>query len=64
MINPALKRDVMVAVAMERFGVDIKPVDGRALLDDCFTIIDGKLQFWFNDSDGSTHLIPESEIPS
>jgi hypothetical protein len=41
--------------AKARFG-SIAPCRGKTFTQ-CFLIQDGKLQFWFNDSTGNTHLL-------
>ncbi len=37
----------------------IFPCGSAALLDDCFTVNEDKLLFWFNTEDDSTHLLEE-----
>ena len=45
----------LIAKAIARFG-SIAPCRGKTLTQ-CFLVQDGKLQFWFNDSTGNTHLL-------
>lgn len=45
----------LIARAKARFG-RIAPCSGKNFTQ-CFLIQDGKLQFWFNDSTGNTHLL-------
>jgi len=49
----------LVNKAIEKFGY-IEPCVGRRL-SDCFLRQDGKVQFWFNDVRGNTHLIYAEE---
>ena len=37
----------------------IFPCGSARLLDDCFTVTNDKLLFWFNTEDDSTHLLEE-----
>jgi hypothetical protein len=50
-----LKRGLMFE-AVQRFG-RILPCGSRKTLDDCFTLMNEQLIFWFNTDDGSTHVI-------
>jgi hypothetical protein len=45
----------LIAKAKERFG-RIAPCRGKTFTQ-CFLFQDGKLQVWFNDSTGNTHLL-------
>jgi len=45
----------LIARAKARFG-RIAPCGGKTFTQ-CFLLQDGKLQFWFNDSTGNTHLL-------
>jgi hypothetical protein len=45
----------LIARAKARFG-RILPCRGKSFTQ-CFLVQDGKLQFWFNDSTGNTHLL-------
>lgn len=45
----------LLAQAKARFG-SIAPCRGKNFTQ-CFLVQDGKLQFWFNDSTGNTHLL-------
>ena len=45
----------LIARAKARFG-RIAPCRGKNFTQ-CFLLQDGKLQFWFNDSTGNTHLL-------
>ena len=45
----------LIAQAKARFG-SIVPCRGKTFTQ-CFLEQDGKLQFWFNDSTGNTHLL-------
>jgi hypothetical protein len=45
----------LIALAKARFG-SIAPCWGKTFTQ-CFLIQDGRLQFWFNDSTGNTHLL-------
>lgn len=45
--------------AIERFG-QIEPCVGRSF-SECFLRQDGKVQFWFNDLRGNTHLLYADE---
>lgn len=45
----------LLAQAKARFG-SIAPCRGKTFTQ-CFLVQDGKLQFWFNDSRGNTHLL-------
>lgn len=45
--------------AIAKFG-RIEPCVGRSLAE-CFLRQDGKLQFWFNDLRGNTHLVYTDE---
>jgi len=45
----------LLAQAKARFG-SIAPCRGKTF-PQCFLLQDGKLQFWFNDSTGNTHLL-------
>jgi hypothetical protein len=45
----------LLAQAKARFG-SIAPCRGKTFTQ-CFLLQDGKLQFWFNDSTGNTHLL-------
>jgi hypothetical protein len=47
---------LMIAKAKERFK-NIHPCGHRRKLDECFTIEDNKLCFWFNTEDDSTHVL-------
>ena len=50
-----LKRSCIIQAKSE-FG-KIYPCGGNCTLDDCFTIYNKKLIFWFNTADKSTHCI-------
>jgi hypothetical protein len=50
-----LKRD-MIAEAMEKYK-NIFPTQSKTSLNECFTAESGKLLFWFNTEDESTHVI-------
>lgn len=45
----------MIAEAKARYG-RIAPCRGKSFTQ-CFLEQDGKVQFWFNDSTGNTHLL-------
>ena len=45
----------LIARAKALFG-RIAPCRGKTFTQ-CFLVQDGKLQFWFNDSTGNTHLL-------
>jgi hypothetical protein len=45
----------LIAKAKALFG-RIAPCTGKTFTQ-CFLVQDGKLQFWFNDSSGNTHLL-------
>lgn len=45
----------MIFRAMKRFG-SIQPCAHHSSFDTCFTEEDGKEIFWYNTSDGSTHV--------
>mgnify|MGYP001275450992 CR=1 FL=1 len=45
----------LIARAKARFGT-IAPCRGKTFTQ-CFLFQDGKLQFWFNDARGNTHLL-------
>jgi hypothetical protein len=45
----------LIAQARARYG-RIEPCRGKTFTQ-CFMVQDGKLQFWFNDSTGNTHLL-------
>ena len=45
----------MIAEARARYG-RIAPCRGKSFTQ-CFLEQDGKVQFWFNDSTGNTHLL-------
>jgi hypothetical protein len=45
----------LIARAKARYG-RIAPCYGKNF-NQCFLLQDGKLQFWFNDSTGNTHLV-------
>ena len=45
----------LIAEARARYG-RIAPCRGKTFTQ-CFQVQDGKLQFWFNDSTGNTHLL-------
>ena len=45
----------LMAKAKARFG-RIAPCRGKTFTQ-CFLVQDGKLQFWFNDATGNTHLL-------
>jgi hypothetical protein len=45
----------LIAEARARYG-RIAPCRGKNFAQ-CFLVQDGKLQFWFNDSTGNTHLL-------
>jgi hypothetical protein len=49
-------RQSLINQAVERHGV-ILPVNRHKSLDDCFTIMDDKLYFWYNDLARSTHVV-------
>jgi hypothetical protein len=53
-----LERELLYK-AIEKFGY-IEPCIGRSLAE-CFRRQDGKLQFWFNDQRGNTHLLYAEE---
>ena len=36
---------------------EIYPTNSRDTLEDCFTVSNGKLRFWFNLKDGNTKMI-------
>ncbi len=35
----------------------IRPVGGRRSFEDCFTCVEGRLCFWFDTPDHSTHVL-------
>jgi hypothetical protein len=35
---------------------EIYPACGKRSLEECFTVEDSKILFWFNDSTGNTHV--------
>ena len=37
----------------------IRPCSHKNELDDCFSMMNGKLVFWFNTEDESTHVVME-----
>ena len=45
----------LIARAKARYG-RIAPCRGKTFTQ-CFRVQDGRLQFWFNDSRGNTHLL-------
>jgi hypothetical protein len=53
-----LERELL-SKAIERFG-QIEPCVGRNL-SECFLRQNGKIQFWFNDLRGNTHLLDADE---
>lgn len=50
----------MIAIAQNQYG-SITPCANRTM-DECFTIENGEVWFWFNSADTSTHIIRESKI--
>lgn len=46
----------MMIQAICRHGLDITPCAGRKFYE-CFTTTRGRLYFWFNTRDGSTHTV-------
>jgi hypothetical protein len=58
-MNATLKQKMMT-IAQNRYGT-ISPCTNRTM-DECFTIENGELYFWFNSSDNSTHVVRESKI--
>jgi hypothetical protein len=38
----------------------IKPCGKRVSFDECFTVYQGKILFWFNSSDDSTKILSET----
>jgi hypothetical protein len=58
-MNATLKQK-MIAIAQNQYG-NIAPCANRTM-DECFTIENGELYFWFNSSDNSTHIVHESKI--
>lgn len=45
----------LIKQARDKYG-KIYPVARKKRLDQCFTTIDGKIYFWFNSKDHSTHI--------
>lgn len=45
----------LIQKAKAKYG-SIAPCAGRTFLQ-CFRLQDGKIQFWFNDAGGNTHLL-------
>jgi hypothetical protein len=48
----------MIQHAWERF-THIAPCPTRETLEDCFTVENNYIMFWFNTDDQSTHVITE-----
>ncbi len=48
----------MIESAIDSYS-EIYPCVGRESFDECFTVYDGKLHFWFNTADRTTHLLSE-----
>ena len=48
----------MIRRAQERFE-HISPCPSRPSLEDCFTVENNNLYFWFNTDDKSTHVLAE-----
>jgi len=46
----------MIRKAVRRYK-NIAPCSPRRSLDDCFTVEENKLYFWFNTEDHSTHVL-------
>ena len=46
----------MLLEAIKKYG-KIYPTGSEKYLKNCFMLDNGYLQFWFNDKDGSTHLL-------
>ena len=51
-----LKKE-MVEKAKHLYRNRISPCSTRRTFNDCFTVEDGKLYFWFNTEDNSTHIL-------
>ena len=49
-------RDSMIKDACKKFG-RVLPCGKLKSFDGCFTWFDGQVLFWFNTTDGSTHVI-------
>jgi len=56
-------RKRMIDQAIAVYG-EIRPCEGRSL-QECFTVQDGRVFFWFNDGSGNTHAIvhPQPSAP-
>ena len=57
MVNKSQLLAQLHAEAVSKYGDNIQPIPHRGSFDNCITIIDNKLVFWFNTQDGSTHII-------
>ncbi len=49
-------KEKLISQAQRRYSF-IRPCATKQKLDECFTITNGKLIFWFNTSDNSTHVM-------
>lgn len=49
-----IEKRLLVKRALDRHRI-IEPCAGRKF-SECFTVVEGKLTFWYNDSAGSTHI--------
>jgi hypothetical protein len=52
-----LTRYLMIAEARKKHGDGITPCTSKSSLHDCFTVENGRVIFWYNTPDGSTHTI-------
>ena len=57
------KKKQLVKLATEKFG-EILPVGTKDTLEECFTILEGELTFWFNDKNDSSHILRECHLSS
>lgn len=56
-------KQTLIETAKVRHGQDITPCSGRPSLDECFSIINGRLYLWYNDAKtGSTHIV-SADLP-
>jgi hypothetical protein len=51
---------LLINKAKTKYGA-IYPCDGKKEWDECFTRVNGKVIFWFNSRDNSTHIEKESD---
>jgi len=53
----SLDKILLIAEALEKYPNQVlQPTSGKKKLRECFTEMDGKLLFWYNTNDNSTHI--------